>query len=376
MGLKLNQMIEAALLEGQAGAMQKLAQEAEGENACEKCGRPAVPGAELCKACADAAAKKEEAAAATGAAPPGESGPEKTSSDRVEKLASAVEYIDHALSMGRVPAGRIKTAMPEEQVAGVGIGPNTLPNNMEGMPTEKMPAQIGGSGATSVSIPTSPPQEAGANPKAAQSSMGTDKDKRPGGNEVPGSGLLGSKPGVMVQPGGGSPVAKMKQAMLRKIAAPGTESAMDGTTASITTPKTSALPEDQPSQVARPAEVTSQERMIASNESAIGFTKRDAKAVPKKRMGEVLDEPAQSKAGDSALQDALGAELVSRGGAKIASAQHLVQKIASEGCTCDRDGLVKNACDHCRIASKMERMTHQRAGAGAAAVRGTSGAAR
>jgi len=368
MELKLNQLIEAALLDGQAGAMQKLAAETEGESACQTCGRPAIQGSELCKACADKAAAKEEVAADTGA----ESGPEKTSSARIEKLASAVEYIDHALSMGRVPTGRIKTAEPG-QTAGIGIGPNTLPNDINAPHTERMPDSIGGSGATSVSIPTSPPQEAGANPKAAPSSMGTDATRRPGGNEVPGNGLLGSKPGVMVQSGG--PVAKMKEAMLRKAAAAG-ESPADGTAATITTPKTSALPEDQPSQVARPAEVTGQERMIASNDAAINFTKRDAKAVPKKRMGEVLNEPAQSKAGDSALQDALGAELVARGGAKIASARHLVQKIASEGCTCNRDGLEKSACDYCKIASKMGQMTQRRAGAGAGFAQGTSGAAR
>ena len=371
MGLTLNQLLEAALLDGQAGAMEKLAQEAGGEANCSQCGRPALAGTELCKACADKAARKEEATAA----PQGEAGPEKTSSARVEKLASAVDYINHALTMGGAVAGRVKTAAPEGQTQGIGIGPNTLDTNMEGMPTEQMPAQIGGSGATSVSIPTSPPQEAGANPKAAPSSMGTDKTKRPGGNEVPGNGLLGSKPGVMVQPGGAA-VSKLKQAMLRKMAAPGTESAADGTAASITTPKTSALPEDQPSQVARPAEVTGQERMIASSEAAINFTKRDAKAVPKKRMGEVLNEPAQSKAGDSALQDALGSDIVAQAGAKYASVRRHMQKVASEGCTCVRDGLEMGTCDHCRIASKMEKMAQQRGGAVAASTQGTSGAAR
>lgn len=355
MGLKLNQLIEAALLDGQAGAMQKLAAEAGGETACRICGRPAVPGAELCKACADKAAAKEEAAASTGSAPTGESGSEKTSSARVEKLAAAVEYIDHALGVGHIPAGRVKVAAPEGQTQGIGIGPNTLQTDVGGISNEQMPAQIGGSGATSVSIPLSPPQEAGANPKAAPSSMGTDKDKRPGG----------------------AAVSKLKQAMLslRKQAV-GAESAADGTTATITTPKTSALPEDQPSQMVRPAEVTGQERMVASNEAAINFTKRDAKAVPKKQMGEVLNEPAQSKAGDSALQDALGASFVAQGGAKIASARHLVQKIASEGCTCERGGLVKNACDFCRIASRMGQMKQERAGAAVDSAQGTSGAAR
>ncbi len=370
MGLKLNQLLEAALLDGQAGAMEKLAQEAEGEAACSKCGRPAVPGSELCKACADKVARKEEAAAPTS----DEAGPEKTSSARVEKLASAVDYIN-AVITGAGGVGRIKTAAGTGETQGIGIGPNTLPTNIDSPTTEKMPEQIGGSGATSTSVPTDPGQEAGANPKAAPSSMATDKNARPGGEEKPGNGLLGSKPGPMVQPGGGAPISKLKKAMLRKVAAPGSESAEDGTTASITTPKTSALPEDQPSQVARPAEVTGQERMIASNEAAINFTKREAKAVPKKRMGEVLDEPAQSKAGDSALQDALGADIVAKGGAKIASARALVQKIASQGCTCSSGGLEKGACDYCQIASKMEELKQRRGGAGADAAQGTLGAA-
>ena len=143
--------------------------------------------------------------------------------------------------------------------------------------------------------------------------------------------------------------------------------AQDGDTTSISTPKASALPEDQPSQMARPAEVTSQEKMIASNEAAIDFTKRDAKAVPKKRMGEVLDEPAQSKAGDSALQDALGADLAAKGGAKIASAR-LVQKLASEGCTCS--GNSKGSCGFCKIASQVERELRGRAEAHYAAAQG------
>jgi len=61
-----------------------------------------------------------------------------------------------------------------------------------------------------------------------------------------------------------------------------------------------------------------QDKMVGSNDAAIQYTKREAKAEPKKDMGKVLDEPAQSKATDSKLHENLG-PVVDSAGAKIAS---------------------------------------------------------
>lgn len=345
MGLQLNDLIEKTLVGAAEGAMSKIAAEAEVKT-CKGCGRPAVAGSEYCKQCAEKAARGEERAADSS------DGTEKTSSENVTKIASGLRWmVSNPAAWLPGVAGHLKSAM-EDSVAGPNRGPNTLPSNINSPTTDQMPATLNPGGAAKHSIPTAPAMEAGAVPKAAPRTMQTDINKaRP----------LQPKEGDLIQKGA-SAINAMKRAMLAKRAA-------EDTNVSITTPKTSALPEDQPSQMARPAEVTSQERMIASNEAAISYTKRDAKAVPKKRMGEVLDEPAQSKSGDSALHDALGADLVAKGGAKVASAQ-LVQKLASQGCTCTQDGLTKGECGLCKIASQVEQELRGRAGALAAAARG------
>jgi hypothetical protein len=74
--------------------------------------------------------------------------------------------------------------------------------------------------------------------------------------------------------------------------------------------------------------------LIHSNDSAIDYTKRDAKAVPKERMGEVLSEPAQKKSTDPVLHnnleatDGAGVKISS---VKVAAARALLRKVAQEG---------------------------------------------
>jgi hypothetical protein len=84
-----------------------------------------------------------------------------------------------------------------------------------------------------------------------------------------------------------------------------------------------------------PGEASRQERFINSNEAARDYTKGQAKAVPKERMGEVIDEPAQKKSTDPVLHQNLDA--TSGAGVKISSAEQavaaraLLHKIAEEG---------------------------------------------
>jgi hypothetical protein len=75
--------------------------------------------------------------------------------------------------------------------------------------------------------------------------------------------------------------------------------------------------------------------MVASNEAAMNYTKRDAKSEPKSDMGKMLDEPAQSASTDSTLQKVL--QKTDEAGAKIASptvraaaARALLSKLANE----------------------------------------------
>lgn len=78
-----------------------------------------------------------------------------------------------------------------------------------------------------------------------------------------------------------------------------------------------------------------QAALIGSNQAAINYTKQQAKAVPKARMGEVLHEPAQKKSTDPVLHQNLDA--TPSAGVKISSveklaaARALLTKIAEEG---------------------------------------------
>ena len=78
-----------------------------------------------------------------------------------------------------------------------------------------------------------------------------------------------------------------------------------------------------------PMKTRGQDSMIADSNAAIDFTKRDAKAEPKKDLKKVLDEPAQSKATDSKLKENLTA--TDQAGAKIATAaaRELLRRVLS-----------------------------------------------
>lgn len=82
-----------------------------------------------------------------------------------------------------------------------------------------------------------------------------------------------------------------------------------------------------------PSDVNAQkQKMLSSNEAAINYTKRDAKADPKGDLKDVLKEPAQTKSTDKVLQNVLDND----GGNKIssvtrvASARAILSKLAAE----------------------------------------------
>lgn len=359
MGQSLSKLIEAALLDGNAGVMEKIAQEASGEEAehkCEDCGKAAVSGSEYCKECASKKARAEERASGMSE---GE-GSEKTSSARIEKLASAVEYIRDNFFSIQMPVGRVKLADNASSDSGPGVGTTSLETNLKRV-TSADEAPEGFGEAKSKKPEMTVPLESGIYSNAPATAIKTNADNPPGGS--------GEQP-QMVQPsgsGGDKPQAKtasvqrIMQAMM-KAAADGDEKAQ-GEDGNIKAPKTmdTTTPEDQPSGVERPAEVTSQEKHLATPEAAIDVTKREAKEVPKKRMGDVLSEPAQSKSTDSALDKALGAQVVTEAGAKVAAAQAraLLQKTASQKCTCGG----KHECGFCKIASRIDQKHTKSAGA-------------
>lgn len=98
------------------------------------------------------------------------------------------------------------------------------------------------------------------------------------------------------------------------------------------TPPVGAAPAEQ-GVPAEPSDVSSQkQKMLSSNQAAINYTKRDAKADPKSDLGDVLKEPAQTKSTDKVLANTLDNE----GGNKIssitrqASARAILSKLAEE----------------------------------------------
>jgi len=111
--------------------------------------------------------------------------------------------------------------------------------------------------------------------------------------------------------------------------------------------------------------------MIDSNEAARDYTKRDAKAEPKERMGEVLDEPAQKKSTDAVLQNNLSN--TTEAGVKISAAQAvaaraLLSKLAEEGCASDASPEAKARAEKVRslVESKQKEKEGQGLGGGTA----------
>lgn len=90
--------------------------------------------------------------------------------------------------------------------------------------------------------------------------------------------------------------------------------------------------------------------LIASNQAAINATKGQAKGPVKSQLREVLDEPALSPKTDTTLQQNL--RNTGKAGVKIAAAREFLQKVASEGCSCNSSG----TCGYCMIKTAATRV--------------------
>jgi hypothetical protein len=120
-------------------------------------------------------------------------------------------------------------------------------------------------------------------------------------------------------------------------------------------PAMSASEENVPS---LPSEARKQEGLISSINKAISYTKQQAKAVPKKRMGEVLDEPAQRKSTDPVLQENLDA--ASSAGVKISAARSLLRKIAEEGSSPEATQVQKSRAE--QLAAMLKAKSEEKKG--------------
>lgn len=250
-----------------------------------------------------------------------ESMEEKTSSAFVEKLASAVNYCnEHFLKVAVGKPEPAPVARPKTTTVGSGIGATALPNTIDTV-TSGMQSENTGQAKNNQlpQVPGNDPASPGqTNPDTA---METDINSPPGGSED------------------WTNQDKMKQAQVNRVLGIMSKMGEDAISPAKIKAKHSDVPppatqaeEGVPSQ---PGETSKQESMVGSNDSAINYTKQQAKAVPKARMGEVLSEPAQKKSTDPVLHENLSA--ASGAGVKLSSveksaaARALLQKIAEEG---------------------------------------------
>lgn len=308
----LQEIIQMALQEGQSAGRQKVAQES--GNVCERCGKPASEGSNLCRECAQLEAERDQSTQSLGN--------EKTSSARMEKLAAALDTVVANLDNldWSKHASSVDPAVVESQDLGDQVPPGGGIKNQPPI-NPKLRAVV-----------TSP----------SPTAMSTDEDKNPDAKYPP--------DGVLTTKAKKGSIKQAYEAVLRRKMA-----AMGDPEPKISAPKSDVLPEDRKSGMARPAEVTRQvNQMLSSNEAAMNITKEKAKEGPKKRMGEVFDEPAQSAATDTTLDAAFGADKVDQAGAKIA-ARVLLQKIAAEGCTCKKGSSKDGSCDSCVLKNRLEQ---------------------
>jgi hypothetical protein len=323
MDFSLHQMVKQTL--AAAAEREKWAQ-AEGEETSEK-KKEEEKGKPPAKTPPDNAATAPERNEETMTSVEGEA---KTSSAFVEKLASACEHLNKHFWKG--------AAAPDTSPMGPDKGPNPTPTNADS-PTPGEQSERTGQATDQQQPPMKPgadvKSEGQTNPDTA---LETDIKAPPGGSED------WTNQDKMKQSHVVSRLRKIAKVnrirSILKMAADAENPASVG--AGVTNPHQSSpegatqSEEGVPSQ---PGETSKQEALIGSIERAIGYTKQDAKAVPKARMSEVLDEPAQRKATDPVLHENLDA--TSQAGVKlssvekVAAARALLRKIAQEGAAPD-----------------------------------------
>jgi hypothetical protein len=323
MRFSLQQMVQKTLAE--AEEREKLAQEAEEEASEGSAAKKEEKGKPPAKTPTENTATSPERNENTMMSAEGE----KTSSAFVEKLASAVSFCNEHFFKG--------AAAPESSPMGPDKGPNPMPTNAES-PTPGTQSTNTGQ-ASHDQVPMRPGSDVKSpgqtNPATA---METDMNAPPGGHEDWSKGTGPMKQAAAVRQlwqnrtKTASPKVSRVQAIMNKMAEDATSPAQIKATHNDVPPLATQSEEGVPS---LPGEASKQESMIMSADKAIDYTKQQAKAVPKARMGEVLNEPAQRKSTDPVLHENLdatsGAGVKLSSVEKVAAARALLRKIAQEG---------------------------------------------
>jgi hypothetical protein len=250
----------------------------------------------------------------------------------VEKVASALDYINDNISQidwEKVAVGEglgTQGANAPTPMMGPGVGPGSeLQTNMES-PTPGMQSTDTGQATPQAQPPMKPGSDNAKKSDGqtnAATSMETDLTQVPGGT--------GEQPQLKQAE---AKVAAVRKLWKTKTAADAENPAkIEGGPEPLENPNASAAEENVPK---LPGPAQAQANLVQTKDPTkpADVTKQQAKAEPKRQMGEVLDEPAQKKSTDPVLHNNLDA--TSQAGVKLSSAQAAaarayLRKIAQAG---------------------------------------------
>lgn len=239
----------------------------------------------------------------------------------VEKVASALDYING--HMGLIDW----TKIAQENEMGPGTGPGSvIETNL------KDPTMGTQNYETGQATPQSQPEPDGKKDDVgkedgqtnADTAMLTDMAHVPGGT--------GEQP-QLKQAAAKIKLARRMWAMKKQAADAENPAKIEAGSEPLENPNASASEEDVPK---LPGPAQSQANMVQTTDptAPADITKGEAKAEPKRQMGEVLDEPAQKKSTDPVLQNNLsntGEAGVKISSAQAAAARAYLRKIAQAG---------------------------------------------
>jgi len=271
---------------------------------------------------------------------PSPDGGEKVSSEYVEKLACAVEQVHHTFVKSGADGLGTTSNQPGSGPGSIGVLEAT---------SEKNEFEAGQSGqATPTNQPPKDPGTEKTDPATPTTALETNVDMQHPAQSVDpinkgASALAKSNFSRVAKLAGFTPDAPVTS--IRKAAAslkraedatsPSSISAGKDPTGHTAEPPVGASPSEE-KVPAQPPDVSKQEKMVGSNQSAIDYTKGQAKADPKSDLGNILDEPALTSSTDKTLQQAF--DTTEQAGVKISSdqtyrssaARALLSKLAEE----------------------------------------------
>lgn len=277
-------------------------------------------------------------AAEQASTPAAEEGHSKISSADALALADSLDAAGEEGTPAAAP-GQAKEASGLESVLsklGAGAGPTApqyAPEAETNLGTTIKPAEPKKDKAKTVPAVSESPVESLGGPPKLQTNAEQDTPGKTPDNLLKASQARAEK------------ISVLKGSILSKLAGE------DISPASISSPTQAQNPEDE----AAPAQPQGGDRaMVGSTASAIGYTKGQAKATPKRMLRQVLREPAQSRATDSKLHENL--KNTPAAGVKISSADRgraveLLRKVAS------RPG----SSEHAWLAEQVHQIREKRA---------------